>query len=96
MGLCFTSTGQIELIQMDKMKKTFGQDSLPNIQNDFLNNYIKKEYSTSGLFRDEEKGFNYLVIVENDPQYSAQPSTMIIWRNNYKPFNRQTVVHPPD
>jgi hypothetical protein len=67
---------------LDKMSSTFGQDSLYNIQDDFLNNRINKPYSTAKLFADKEKGFNYLVIVENDPQYSAQPPTMIIWRKN--------------
>jgi hypothetical protein len=70
---------------MDKMSSTYGQDSLYEIKDDFLNNKINKPYSTAKLFADKEKGFNYLVIVENDPQYSAQPSTMIIWRKNYNP-----------
>lgn len=65
---------------MDKMSKTFGQDSLYDIQDDFLENRINKPYSTAKLFADKGKGFNYLVIIENAPQYSAQPSTMIIWR----------------
>jgi hypothetical protein len=69
---------------MEKMEQNFGRDSLYNTQDDFLNSYIKKEHSTAGLFGDEEKGFSYLVIVENDPQYLAQPSTMIIWRKNTK------------
>ncbi|WP_276373960.1 hypothetical protein [Chryseolinea sp. H1M3-3] len=69
---------------MDNISSTFGQDSLYDIKDDFLNNRINKPYSTAKLFADKEKGFNYLVIVENDPQYSAQPSTMIIWRKNKK------------
>jgi hypothetical protein len=73
-------TGTIGL--MDKMNQTFGQDSLYVTQDNFLNNHINKPYSTARLFGDKEKGINYLVIVENDPQYLAQPSKMIIWRKN--------------
>jgi hypothetical protein len=69
---------------MDKISSTFGQASPYDNKDDFLNNRINKPYSTAKLFVDKENGFNYLVIIENDPQYLAQPSTMIIWRKNKK------------